>query len=302
METQLDNDIGSETVTLTESEVKEIVENKFNGVSSSVTVSLKKDNGLYVYEADFKSNEFYGTRISIRKQERFWKSTVKYGTAVNHSDRGSGKRNLFVFGGGGQVPSYEEVEQLVIEKAGGGFVKDIDLEKERGKYVYEVELIKDNVEYDYIVDAETGEVTLENEHASYFDYDGDYKSGTSGEGSGNGSSNSIPTAPQTLAKDGSSSSTGGSSSSNGSSNLIPMAMEIPAATGSLRKRRNPSFLPRSREQPSSSLSWREGRQALRLRGRSHSGRLQYEFEIDANSGVIIDWEKGMVRRVGRLME
>lgn len=73
VETQLDNDIGSETVTLTESEVKEIVENKFNGVSS-VTVSLKKDNGLYVYEADFKSTSFTGTRISIRKQGRFWKA------------------------------------------------------------------------------------------------------------------------------------------------------------------------------------------------------------------------------------
>lgn len=116
VETQLDNDIGSETVTLTESEVKEIVENKFNGVSS-VTVSLKKDNGLYVYEADFKSNEFYGDADIHPETGAILESTVKYGTAVTHSDRGSRKAEPPQRAG--KFLSYKEVEQLVIEKAGG---------------------------------------------------------------------------------------------------------------------------------------------------------------------------------------
>ncbi len=289
VETQLDNDIGSETVTLTESEVKEIVENKFNGVSS-VTVSLKKDNGLYVYEADFKSNEFYGDADIHPETGAILESTVKYGTAVTipTEDQESGTSSSSE---GGKFLSYEEVEQLVIEKAGGGFVKDIDLEKERGKYVYEVELIKDNVEYDYIVDAETGEVTLENEHASYFDYDGDYKSGTSGEGSGNGSSNSNSNSSSNSGKDGSSSSTGGSSSSNGSSNSNSNGYGDSSSDRISQEKAESIVLAKIPGATIIKLKLEKDDGRYVYEGEAILGDYEYEFEIDANSGVIIDWEK-----------
>ena len=59
VESQLDNDLGSKTVKLSESEVKDVVKKAFEGITS-ISVNLTKDNGLYEYEVDFKSNDFYG--------------------------------------------------------------------------------------------------------------------------------------------------------------------------------------------------------------------------------------------------
>lgn len=268
VETQLDNDMGSENVTLTESDVKEIIENKFSGVTS-VTVTLKKDNGLYEYSTSFRSNEFYGEAEVHPETGVILESTVKYGTAVTipieDQSGGTSEEN-------GKFLSYEEVEKLVIKKAGGGFVKDIDLEKERGKYVYEVELIKDNMEYDYIVDAETGEVSLENEHKSYFDYNdnGDVvdsgtsdNSGSTGGNSSSGNSNNSG-----------SSSTGSGQISYEKAKSIVLA-KIPGATITKLK-----------------LERDDGRYVYE--GDAILGDYEYEFEIDAASGVIIDWERDYI--------
>ncbi|WP_425755808.1 PepSY domain-containing protein [Ihubacter sp. rT4E-8] len=261
VESQKDNDRGGKTVKLTEKEVKEIIKKKFSGVTS-VSVSLKKDNGLYEYEADFKSNEFYGDAEVHPETGVILESTVKYGTAVTipTDDKNQpGDTSKFL--------SYDEVEKLVIKAAGGGFVKDIDLEKEHGKYIYEVELIKDHIEYDYIVDPETGKVTLENEHDSYFDYDDDHddgeivKPGTTG---GNGSN---------------SGNTGNSSNSGSSSNRISyekaksiVLAKIPGAT-----------ITKLKLEKDDGIYIYEGEAIL--------NGYEYEFEINASSGVIIDWDK-----------
>lgn len=252
VETQMDNDMGSETVKLAEADVKEIIKKKFEGVTS-VSVTLKKDNGRYVYDADFKSNAFYGDAEVHPETGVILESTVKYGTAVTipteNQDNGTSEE-------GGAFISYEEAERLVIEKAGGGFVKDIDLENERGKYVYEIELIKDYIEYDYIVDAETGEVTLENEHESYFDYDSDdaydyVNPGTTEENSENKGQISFEKAKSIV------------------------DAKIPGATITELKL----------EKDDGRFIWE---------GEAVSGDYEYEFEIDANSGVIIDWEKDLI--------
>ncbi len=282
VETQLDNDIGSETVTLTESEVKEIVENKFKGVSS-VTVSLKKDNGLYVYEVDFKSNEFYGDADIHPETGVILESTVKYGTAVTipTDDQESGTASET-----GKFLSYEEVEQLIIEKAGGGFVKDIDLENEGGSYFYEVELIKDNVEYDYIVEAETGEVTLENEHDSYFDYDGDDGSQDPHNDPNDSAEEKTSSSSKTNSSSGSTSSSDKSGSSSGSSSSgSDRISQEKAESIVLAKIPGASIIELQLEKD-------DGRYIYE--GEAILGDYDYEFEIDANSGVIIDWEKDWI--------
>lgn len=276
VETQMDNDMGAKTVKLTESEVKEIIKKEFSGVTS-VSVTLKKDNGLYEYDADFKSNEFYGDAEVHPETGVILESTVKYGTAVTipTGDQTSSESS-------GKFLSYEEVEKLVIKEAGGGFVKDIDLDKENGKYVYEVELIKDNREYDYIVDAESGTVTLENEHDSYFDYDDDddeevVDPGTVNGGNSSGNSGSSGTSS-------SSGSTGGNSSSSGSADSGKISAskaksivlaKIPGATITKLK-----------------LEKDDGRYIYE--GEAVLNGYEYEFEIDANSGVIIDWDKDRI--------
>ena len=164
VESQLDDDMGSEKVELKEADVEKIIKEKFAGVTS-VSVTLKKDNGLYEYQADFKSNDFYGDAEVHPVTGVILESTVKYGTAVTipTDDKDDSQSGEFL--------SYGEVEKAVLQAAGGGFIKDIDLDKKNGTYYYEVELVKDGIEYDYIVDAKTGKVTLENEHDAYLNYD-----------------------------------------------------------------------------------------------------------------------------------
>ncbi|MGN0658112.1 MAG: PepSY domain-containing protein [Emergencia sp.] len=259
VESQLDNDLGGETVKLTEDEVKDIIKKRFEGVTS-VSVTLNKDNGLYEYEAAFKANDFYGDADVHPESGVILESTVKYGTAVTiPTDTTEAS--------GDSILTYEEAEDAAIKAAGGGFVKDIDLEKTKDSYYYEIELIKDNMEYDYIVDAYTGKVTLENEHDSYFDYDDDdYVPSQSSSSSGSSGSTG-------------SSSSAGTSSGSSSSDLISaekaksiVLAKIPGAN-----------IYKLKLEKDDGIYIYEGEATL--------GDYEYEFDIDASSGVIIDWDK-----------
>ncbi len=264
VESQLDNDMGSEKVELKEADIEEIIKEKFTGVTS-VSVTLKKDNGLYEYQADFKSNDFYGDADVHPVSGAILESTVKYGTAVTipTDDKDSSQTGEFL--------SYTEVEKAVIEAAGGGFVKDIDLDKKNGNYYYEVELIKDGIEYDYIVDAKTGKVTLENEHDAYFDYDDDDWDDNKSNGSSSGNSGSQNSG------NGNSSGTGNSGSDESGKISYEKAKsivlaKIPGAT-----------ITKLKLEKDDGIYIYEGEAIL--------GEYEYEFEINASSGVIIDWAK-----------
>ncbi len=262
VESQLDNDLGAEKVELKEADVEKIIKEKFDGVTS-VKVTLNKDNGLYAYEADFKSNEFYGDADVHPVTGAILESTIKFGTAVTipSDDKNDDQTGDFL--------SYEEVEKAVLKAAGGGFVKDIDLEKKKGNYYYEVELIKDGKEYDYIVDAKTGKVTLENEHDAYFDYDDDDDwDDDHHDGNIDGGNQSTGNNSQ--------GGTSGGSDDNGrisyeKAKSIVLA-KIPGAT-----------IVKLKLEKDDGIYVYEGEAIL--------GNYEYEFEINASSGVIIDWDK-----------
>ena len=264
VESQLDNDLGSKTVKLSESEVKAIVKKAFDGITS-ISVNLTKDNGLYEYEVDFKSNDFYGNADVNPETGAILESTIKYGTAVTIPTDDQNK---------GDILTYKEAEKAAIKEAGGGFVKDIDLERKNGNYYYEIELIKDNVEYDYIVDAKTGKVTLEHEHDSYFDYDDDdwdddddhYNPGTTGGNTGTSGN--------------SGSTSGNNSGSNNGLISVEKAKsivlaKIPGAT-----------IVKIHLEKDDGIYIYEGEARL--------GNYEYDFEINASSGVIIDWDKDRI--------
>lgn len=268
VESQLDNDLGSKTVKLSESDVKKIVKKAFDGITS-ISANLTKDNGLYEYEVNFKSNDFYGNADVNPETGAILESTIKYGTAVTIPTDDQNK---------GDILTYEEAEKAAIKEAGGGFVKDIDLERKNGNYYYEIELIKDNVEYDYIVDAKTGKVTLEHEHDSYFDYDDDddwddeddhYNPGTTGGNTGtNGNSGN------------SGSASGNTSGSNNGLISVEKAKsivlaKIPGAT-----------IVKIHLEKDDGIYIYEGEARL--------GNYEYDFEINASSGVIIDWDKDRI--------
>ena len=263
VESQLDNDLGSETVELTEADVEQIIKEKFDGVTS-VRVTLNQDNGLYEYEADFTANDFYGNADVHPVSGAILDSTVKFGTAVTiPMDNTNNSQDT---ASSGDLLTTKEVEELVLKEAGGGFVKDLDLDRENGKYYYEVEVIKDNIEYDYYVDAQTGEVTLESEHESYFDYDSETYTG-------NGSSSS---------SSGGSQSSGNSSSSSGSSQNSGQITIEKAESIVLAKIPNADIRELKLEKDDGIWIYE---------GEAVKGDYEYEFEINASSGVIISWEK-----------
>lgn len=261
VETQLDDDSGSKEVKLKEQDIEKIIREKFSGVSG-VSVNLTKDNGLYEYETTFKSNEFYGDADVHPVSGVILDSTVKYGTAVTIPAEGNNNNNSGGNGSAdGKILTAKEVEDAVIKAAGGGFVKDMELEDEKGRYFYEVELAKDGREYDYYVDASTGEVTLENEHDSYFDHDDEFdldemddhiRDTAGGKGSGKAVISEDKAKSIVLAK-------------------------IPGA--------NFVYL---------NLENDDG---IRIyEGKATLGQHEYEFEINAESGVIIEWDKDMIEK------
>ena len=125
VESQMDNDLGSKNVSLTEEDVKAIVEREFQGVTS-VSVKLTQDNGLYEYEADFESSEFYGNADIHPESGVILDSTVKYGTVVTIPVDGTGSGNTANNGGSsgnssnGGMLSYEQAQDKALEEAGGG--------------------------------------------------------------------------------------------------------------------------------------------------------------------------------------
>lgn len=248
VETQLDNDLGSKEVKLTEQDVEKVIREKFSG-ANNVKVSLTKDNGLYEYEASFKGSDFYGNADVHPVSGVVLESTLKFGTAVTipngESNKGATENGMI---------TQEQAKEAVIKAAGGGFVKDIELDKERGKYFYEVELVKDNIEYDYYVDASSGEVTLEYEHDSYFDYDDD------------DDDEFVPDY-----NDEKKDSLGGDIISEEKAKEIVLA-KVPGA--------KILYITLDRDD---GVTAYEGEAVL--------GEYEYEFEINAASGVIIEWDK-----------
>ena len=285
VESQLDNDLGGEKVSLTEEDAKAIVKREFEGVTS-VSINLTKDNGLYEYEADFESNEFYGNADIHPESGEILDSTVKYGTAVTiPADSGNNNNSNSSSESTDGMLSYEQAENKALKEAGGGFVKDIDLDYEQGTYYYEIEVIKDNIEYDYIVNAQSGEITLTGRHESYFDYDDDdYYAGSNGNSSntGNsGSSNSGSTGNNTSSGSGNNSASSGSGS-NGSLSSSGQISAEKARSIVLSKVPGATIIELQLERDDGIYVYE---------GEARKGNYEYSFEINASSGVIISWEK-----------
>jgi len=161
VESQLSNDEGGREILLTEDDAKKVVKDRFAEISS-ITAVLTKDNGLFEYEVSFKAEGFYGDADVNAETGVILDSVIKYGTVVTIPTDNSGTNENALI-------SYDKAKELVIKEAGGGTVRDIDLDRENQDYFYEVELHIDGMERDYIVNAKTSEVMMESEHKCYFE-------------------------------------------------------------------------------------------------------------------------------------
>ncbi len=264
VESQLSNDEGSQTITLTEEEAKKAVKDRFDGINS-ISAIVTKDNGLFEYEVSFKGDGFYGDADVNAESGVILDSVVKYGTVVTIPTDDAKKSEML---------SYEQAKDAVIKEAGGGTVRDMDLEKENGDYFYEIELHIDSVERDYIVNAKTGEVMLASEHDCVFEHqhDDSYDEKEEyvpqqGEMTSSQSASADVQQPQP--------------ESNGGSNdgLISeeKAKEIVRA-----KIPGAEFVEFYLERDDGIYQYE---------GTAHHDGFEYDFEINAASGIIIGWDK-----------
>lgn len=254
VERQLDNDLGSSTIKLSEADIESIVRDRFSGITS-ISVELSRDDDLYEYEVNFKSADFYGEATVNPETGAILESTLKYGTAT------------VVPGGSKGLMTYDEAEKAVLAEAGGGTVKDIDLEDENDTYYYDVEIVKGDKEYEYTVDATNGKVTLEGSHAAHFDSDNDNDSNDDADDNDSNSNDNDSITGATPA--GESSDTAVISTAKAKSIVLAKIPGASIKTIGLHKDDGKSVY--------------EGKAVL--------GNSEYEFEINASSGVITDWEK-----------
>ncbi|MBR3785799.1 MAG: PepSY domain-containing protein [Firmicutes bacterium] len=256
VESQLSNDGGSNTIVLTEEEAQKAVKDRFDGITSSSAI-LTKDNGLFEYEVSFKGDGFYGDADVNAESGAILDSVVKYGSVVTIPADTSKKAEML---------TYDEAKEAVIKEAGGGTVRDMDLDKENGDYFYEIELHIDGMERDYIVNAKTGEVMLESEHQCVFEHHNDDPYEVKEE--------YVP--EQEAASSQSASADAGQNHDNG---LISEdeAKEIVRA-----KVPGAEFVEFYLERDDGIYQYE---------GTAHADGFEYEFEINAASGIIIGWDK-----------
>ena len=255
IESQLANDEGGQEIVITEEEAKKVVKDRFDGITS-VTVVLTKDNGLYEYEANFKAADFYGDADINAETGAVLDSVIKYGTVTTIPTDDSTESEII---------SYEQAKDLVLEEAGGGTIRDIDLDRENQNYFYEVELHIDGMERDYIVNAKTSEVMLESEHECYFEeYHVDEDSVEYVDNSDENVDNNV------------------SASSDGNASGDGLITEAKAREIVLAKIPNAEIVEFYLESD-------DGIQEYE--GKAYLDGYEYEFEINAASGVIINWDK-----------
>ena len=257
VESQLSNDGGSKEITLTEEEAQNVVKNRFDNIKS-ISAILTKDNGLFEYEVSFKGDGFYGDADVNAESGVILDSVVKFGTVVTIPADTSKEAEIL---------SYEEAKDAVIKEAGGGTVRDMDLDKENGNYFYEIELHIDGLERDYIVNAKTGEVMMESEHECAFEYHHDDPYEVKEE--------YVP--QQEIAED---------------------AQEVQSADNQshdngLISEENAKDIVRAKIPGAEFVEFYLERDdgIDQYEGTAHLDGYEYEFEINAASGIIIGWDK-----------
>lgn len=269
VESQLSNDGGSQSIVLTEEEAQKAVKDRVDGITSINTI-LTKDNELFEYEVSFKGDGFYGDADVNAESGAILDSVVKYGTVVTIPADNSQKSELL---------SYEEAKDAAIKEAGGGTVRDMDLDKENGDYFYEIELHIDGLERDYIVNAKTGEVMLESEHECAFEFHHDDPYEETQEYVPEEEAVPQQSASADVQPEQSDSS---QSAQNSQSNDNGLISEDEAKAIVRAKIPGAEFV-------EFYLEYDDG--IAQYEGTAHLDGFEYEFEINAASGILIGWDK-----------
>ena len=291
-----DSDLGGKSVKITEAQAKKLVTDEFTGAKVS-NVYLNVDDNLYTYDVDFRSDDFYGDAELNAETGEMLESKIKYGQAVTIPVEGDNAKNtsstsntgLLTYEqaktkaselNGGNTAStsntglltYEQAKTKASELNGGNTaIKSCELDKDNGVFYYDVDFLNGS---EVKLNAKTGEL-ISKEPAKTTNNNQSSQNSQSANNN-NQSSQSASKAPATT-----NSNSGSSNSSNnsGSSGKISEAKvreivqaKVPGAT----------IL-------EIELDYDDG--ILVYEVESYKGVYEYDFEINAASGVILDFDK-----------
>ena len=256
-------DYGSKNVVLTEAQVLlKLAEMSPDALVDFVV--LDQDDGLYEYKLAFHTETYYG----VLKLNPETGAILEYEHDYASVRASNAAGFTFAVGSGDVTP--DEAKELILARLEGGSILYIQEDWDDGRLVYEGEATDAQYEYDFEIDATTGRF-LEWERDQFREMamvvaqlSESSKSSSSGSSSNKSSSS------------GKSSS---SSSSSSSSDLIgtSRAKEI-----ALNKAGGGKVV-------SIKLDRDDGRQVYE--GEVHDSKYEYDFEIDAKTGKILEWDK-----------
>lgn len=157
---------------------------------------------------------------------------------------------------------YEKAGILALKQVPDAIITDMELDKENGELVYEIELYKDGYEYDLILNAATGEKIFLASHRDAWD-DDDYSYNWEHHSDHHSSHDSH-------------------SSHHGQSSRTPSISAEQARKLLLEK--VPGAAVKELE-----LDFDDGR--LIYEGELRKGNMEYEFEMDADTGAFLEWDE-----------
>ena len=257
-----DSDLGGKSVKITEAQAKKLVTDEFTGAKVS-NVYLNVDDNLYTYDVDFRSDDFYGDAELNAETGEMLESKIKYGQAVTIPVEGDNAKNTSSTSKTGLL-TYEQAKTKASELNGGNTaIKSCELDKDNGVFYYDVDFlngseVKLNAKTGELISKEPAKTTNNNSQSA---------------NNNNQSSQSTSKAPATT------NSNSGSSNNSGNSGKISEAKvreivqaKVPGATIVKIE-----------------LDYDDG--ILVYEVESYKGVYEYDFEINAASGVILDFDK-----------
>ena len=272
-------DYGSKNVVLTEEQALL----KLAEVSPEAIVDfvvLDQDDGLYEYKLAFHTETYYGVLKLSPETGAILEYEHDYASVRAEKAVGLGI-NIGGTSSGEVTP--DEAKELVLARLEGGSILYIQEDWDDGRLVYEGEATDSTYEYDFEIDATTGRF-LEWERDQFREMamvvaQLNESSKSSSSSSNTSSSSSSNKSSSSSSNKSSSSSSKNSSSSSSSSDLIGTSKAKEIALNKAGGGRVVSI----------KLDREDGRQVYE--GEVHDSKYEYEFEIDAKTGKIREWDK-----------
>lgn len=247
---------GSSQVTLSSAEVEKLVKEQYPA-ASDLLVLLDEDDGYYVYEVSLTADD---SRVKLDihpKTGDILEKEIDY-SYVSPDTFAQTASSLI---------DYERARTLALDQVSDAIITDIDLEEESGILVYEIELYKDGYEYDLILNAKTGDKIYLSSHKDVWD---DH----------HGLSWEHHAAPQS-----------GSGTNHGGSHHGSSSRQTSAAPAISLEQAKQLLLDKvpGAQVKELELDTDDGR--LIYEGELRKGKMEYEFEMDANTGSFLEWKQ-----------